>query len=364
MKRCTRCLIPDSRPDTQFVNGVCSACLAYDERSDIDWEVRKGQLEALLERGRNDSGFDCVVPSSGGKDSTFIVLTLIDLGARPLVVTASTCHLTPIGRANIENLKRYATTVEVSACTRVRALLNKWSLRLVGDISWPEHAIIHTMPFKIAAKFGIPLVMYGENPTNQYGGPREVQAHREMTMKWVSEFGGFLGLRATDFIGFDGISEQDMYDYQPVLTPTVEAHFLGYYVPWHSHVNARVALDNGMSQKRPCVANHWTHENLDNAQTGIHDHMMYRKYGYGRACAQVSVDIRSRTLSRAAGATILESRDGCYPYEYCYVRDTEIMADIGMPIEEYMEILQRFTNWELFSHVDNQRPILKEGYGG
>jgi hypothetical protein len=170
MNRCRRCVIPQTRPDTEFVDGVCSACLSFEKRPQIDWHSRREELEALLARHRNASGFDCIVPSSGGKDSTYQVLTLIELGARPLVVTATTCMLTPIGRANIDNLARYATTVEITPNTEVRAKLNRLGLTLVGDISWPEHVSIFTTPFRVAVALGIPLLFYGENPQSQYGG--------------------------------------------------------------------------------------------------------------------------------------------------------------------------------------------------
>ncbi len=90
MIRCTRCCMPDTRPDTAFVDGVCSACLSYANRPAIDWDARKAQLLELLDRhdGR------CIVPSSGGKDSTYQALTLLELGAKPIIVTATTCHLT------------------------------------------------------------------------------------------------------------------------------------------------------------------------------------------------------------------------------------------------------------------------------
>src|SRR5690606_4376308 len=137
----------------------------------IDWVARRSQLEAILERGKNGTGFDCIVPSSGGKDSHYQVLTLINMGARPLVVTASTCYLTKTGRRNIDNLARYATTIEVTPRTDVRAKLNRIGLQLVGDISYPEHLAIFSVPFQIAAKFGIPLIFYGESPQREYGGP-------------------------------------------------------------------------------------------------------------------------------------------------------------------------------------------------
>src|SRR3990167_8240628 len=208
MKRCRLCGLPDTRPDTAFVDGICSACIAYANRPTIDWQARREQLEALLARARETARklgnhYDCIVPSSGGKDSHYQVLTLLGLGVRPLIVTATTCHLTPIGRANIDNLARYATTVEVSPNKTVRAKLNRLGLTMVGDVSWPEHVSIFTVPFLVARRTGIPFLFYGENPQNQYGGPPETQEAQQMTRRWVSEFGGFLGLRPHDLVGVE-----------------------------------------------------------------------------------------------------------------------------------------------------------------
>src|SRR5688572_13391502 len=158
MNRCKTCVMPSTRPDTEFIDGECAACVAYKKRSEIDWRKRKIELENLLEAFRRPGrDFDVLVPSSGGKDSHFQVLTMIELGARPLVVTATTCHLTEIGRRNIDNLARYATTIEITPNRTVRAKLNKLGLQMVGDVSFPEHLSIFTTPFKIAVQMGIPL---------------------------------------------------------------------------------------------------------------------------------------------------------------------------------------------------------------
>lgn len=366
MNRCRLCVIPDTRPDTMFVDGVCSACRAYAQRPTIDWEARHRALCDLLERGRNTSGYDCIVPSSGGKDSTWQALQLIRLGARPLLVTASTCHLTGVGRLNIDNLKRYATTIEVSPNKRVRAALNRYGMETVGDISWPEHAAIFSTPFRIAVALGIPLIFYGENPQNQYGGPKGSEDAQKMTRRWVTEFGGFLGLRPSDCAGYAGITLHDMADYtlpaaEEVERAGVEAHFLGQYLPWDSHENARAALEAGMVQVLPSAANWWNHENLDNAQTGIHDHAMYRKYGYGRLAAQVGVDIRSGRMTREQGLELVRWRDGTFPNNYMGTPIDEVLGRIGVTKAGFMNTLERFTTWELFEDeaVDG-RPILRE----
>ncbi len=366
MNRCKLCVMPDTRPDVPFTDGVCQACINYQNRPNVDWAERRKQLERLLEDNKNDSGFDCIVPSSGGKDSHYQVLKLIELGARPLVVTATTCHLTEIGRLNIDNLKRYATTIEVSLNTSIRRILNAEALRLVGDISWPEHVSIFTIPFKIAIAMKIPLIFYGENPQDQYGGPHGTEKARLLTHRWRSEFGGFLGLRPSDFVGTKGITAKDMQDYEmptghEMAEAGIQAHFLGQYLPWDSHENAEVAIAAGMRYELPSLANAWSWENLDNAQTGIHDYFMYRKYGYGRGCAQMSVDIRSGMYSREDALPWVDKYDGAYPIRYSDVPLIEVLRRLAISREEFDEVADQFTNWEIFRRVEDDadaEPIL------
>lgn len=352
LKRCKRCLIPMTRPDTAFQDGVCSACISHDLQKEIDWEARKGMLQALLENQKpNGTGYDCIVASSGGKDSYSQVKSLLDLGARPLIVTATTCMLTAIGRMNIDNLKRYATTIEVSPSAEVRAKLNRIGLTLVGDISWPEHVSIFTTPLRMAVYLGIPLVFYGENPQNQYGGPQGSTEAMQMTRRWVSEFGGFLGLRPSDVVGMHGITHDDMKDYQfpdekALKKARCEAHFLGQYLgPWDSHKNAATAREMGMVQVKPTLRNWWMHENLDNAMTGLHDHMMYEKYGLSRACCQLSVDIRNGRVSRRAADALLSTMEfHTLPDQYAGVPLADILNRLEMTEEELLTIVQKFSH--------------------
>lgn len=355
--RCKLCVMPNQRPDVPFTDGVCQACLNYANRPTIDWDARKQELLDLLER----HGGRCIVPSSGGKDSTYQVMKLLELGADVTVVTATTCHLTKIGRMNIDNLARYARTIEVTPNRTVRAKLNRLGLTLVGDISWPEHVSIFTTPFRMAVALGIPLIFYGENPQNQYGGPQGAEEARQLTARWRSEFGGFLGLRPADMVGQLGITERDMRDYQmPDSVEGIEAHFLGQYLPWDSHENARIAKEAGMIQVLPCSANWWEFENIDNAQTGLHDHGMYRKYGYGRYCSQISVDIRAGRVTREEALPLVREFDGLFPIEYMGEMAVNIAGRIGYHFPELIKLMDDFTSWDLFDGQKEYRPILKE----
>jgi N-acetyl sugar amidotransferase len=365
--RCTECLMTTTRPDTAFVDSVCSACISFKKRKEIDWPSREGELLRILETApKNGSGFDCIVPSSGGKDSTWQVLKLIELGVRPLVVTATTCHLTDIGRKNIDNLAHYATTVELSPNKTVRAKLNALGLELVGDISWPEHVSIFTTPFRAAADFGIPLIFYGECPQEAYGGPAGTDQARTLTRRWRSEFGGFLGLRPDDLIGQRGITAADMQDYTLPSEERLEgitAYFLGQFYEWDSRRNADVAIAAGMKHRLPSAGNLWSWENLDNAQTGIHDFFCYLKFGYGRLCAQASVDIRNGRLTRDKAYHLVREYDGEYPASYMGVGIHEILPEIGMEWKEFTACVDKYMNRDLFDGTQRGKPVLKEFAG-
>ena len=193
---CRRCLIPETKPDIFFDDhGVCSACRHYEGRVEVDWAARRTELERVLERYRSNDGatYDCVIGVSGGKDSTTQVIRMLELGMNPLCVTATTDELSDIGRRNIENLKGLGVDfLEYTTNPVVRRRVNKLALVQVGDISWPEHVTIFTLPVRIAVQMGIRLIVWGENPQNEYGGPAAAATDNTLTRRWLEEFGGLL----------------------------------------------------------------------------------------------------------------------------------------------------------------------------
>ena len=145
MKYCKNCIMPETRPD-QYLNnaGVCNGCLSYDYQEKIDWGKRKNELLRIINEKKLDKNkWNCVVPGSGGKDSTYQIIKARELGLNPVFVTASTCDLSEIGRKNLENIKKIGfDVIEISNNAKVRSRINKIGLELLGDISWPEHVSI------------------------------------------------------------------------------------------------------------------------------------------------------------------------------------------------------------------------------
>ena len=361
MIRCSQCVMPDTRPDVPFTDGVCQACINYANRPTIDWEARQKELIDLLDRHHGE----CIVPSSGGKDSHAQVMKMLQMGVNVTVVTATTCFLTKIGRMNIDNLARHARTIEVTPNRRIRAVLNRKGTEMVGDPSWPQHSSIWAIPFRMAVELKKPLLIWGENSQSQYGGPAGTELARQMTRRWCAEFGGLNGLRPMDFVGTEGIREADMQDYmlpsdQDIESVGVEAHFLGAYQPWDSHENARIAKEAGMIQVLPCSANWWHHENLDCFFTFWHDAFMFRKFGYGRGCAQISIDIRAGLVKREFALDWVRAHDGEFQESYMGIYNDQGLERIGMTRAELTKTIDAFTNWELFSKAGNGHRLLKE----
>lgn len=355
---CTRCVMPETKPDLQIdPEGVCSACRSYEGRPTINWAGRVTELRTILERyrSRDASSYDCIIPVSGGKDSHFQVIRMLELGMNPLCVTATTDDLTDLGRRNIENIKRLGVDyVEVSTNPEVRRRINRLALTEVGDISWPEHVAIFTIPVRIAVQMGIPLIVWGENSQNEYGGPAAAAQGNVLTRRWLEEFGGLLGLRVSDLPGRVGIESRHLIQYtypsdEDLAGAGVTGIFLGYYVPWDGNSNALIAQAHGFATYPKAVEGSIVnYENLDNAQTGIHDYFKFLKYGFGRATDLACLHVRRGLLARADAVELVRTHDGRFPWSYLGRELEEILASIDMTLEEFVRVCDRFTNKKLF----------------
>lgn len=372
IRYCARCVMPETKPDLFIdADGICSACRNFERRHVVDWEKRRQELGAVLERYRVRDGraYDCIVPVSGGKDSTFQALRLLELGLNPLCVTATTDHLTALGRRNIENLKRLGVDyVEVTTNPLVRRRINRLALTQVGDISWPEHVTIFTIPVRMAVQFGIPLIVWGENPQNEYGGPAAAAADNVLTRRWLEEFGGLLGLRVSDLVGQEGIEAKHLIQYtyptdEELARASVTGLFLGYYVPWDGYVNALYAQGHGFeTYTKPVEGSLVNYENLDNAQTGIHDYFKFLKYGFGRATDLACLHVRRGRLPREDALRLVKRHDGKFPWAYLGTPLDEILKSIDMTLDDFIRVCDRFTNKKLFV-CDARGNLVKDGDG-
>lgn len=372
LKYCTRCVMPDTKPDLKLdEQGVCNACRSFENRKEVDWDKRRIELERLLERYRRPDGsnWDCIVPVSGGKDSTFQVIRMLQLGLNPLCVTSTTCDLADIGRRNIQNLKNLGVDyVEFTPNPIVRRKLNRIGLEQVGDISWPEHVGIFTIPVRAAVQYGVPLLVWGENSQNEYGGPASAAENNILDRRWLEEFGGMLGLRVTDLIGLEGITAKDIIPYSypsddELRRVGVTGMFLGHYLPWDGYANALIAQANGFETLSTTVEGSVVnYENLDNHQTGIHDYFKFLKFGFGRATDISCLHLRRSRITRQDALDMVRRHDGKFPWT-CLGKPLEaILSPLGLSVDQFTKTCDRFTNKKVFLR-DAKGNLIKDSQG-
>lgn len=372
IRYCRRCVMPETKPDIFFDDdGVCSACIHYERRTVVDWDARRAELDEILRRYQSSDGsnYDCIIPVSGGKDSTYQTVKMLELGMNPLCVTATTDKLSEIGRRNIENLKHLGVDyIEVTTNPVVRRRINRLSLTQVGDISWPEHVAIFTVPVRLAVQLGVPLIVWGENSQNEYGGPATSADDHVLSRRWLEEFGGLLGLRVSDLVGQEGIARRDLIQYtypsdEELSRIGVTGVFLGYFIPWDGWGNALISQAHGFETYPKVVEGSLVnYENLDNVQTGVHDYFKFLKFGFGRATDLACMQVRRGRLSREEAVRLVRMHDGRFPREYLGYPLAEILSEINMSIDEFQAVCDRFTNRKVFE-VDRRGNLVRDGDG-
>ena len=364
--------MPHTKPDLILDDdGVCNACRSYEHRKEVDWTARHKELVEVVARYRHldGSNWDCIVPVSGGKDSTYQVVRMLQLGLNPLCVTSTTCDESALGRRNIENLQTLGVDhVQFSPNPLVRAKLNRIGLTQVGDISWSEHVGIFTIPVRAAVQYNVPLIVWGENSQNEYGGPASASENNVLNRRWLEEFGGLLGMRVSDLIGMEGIEARHLIAYtyptdEELARVGVTGLFLGHYLPWDGLSNTLIAQANGfISYDKVVEGSMVNYENLDNHQTGIHDYFKFLKFGFGRTTDLACLHIRRGRLSRQDGLDAVRRLDGKFPWNYLGKSLEGILEPLGMPVDEFIRVCDQFTNKKIFLR-DSSGKLVKDAQG-
>ncbi len=236
----------------------------------------------------------------------------------------------------------------------VRRELNRIGLTQVGDISWPEHVGIFTIPVSMAVRFNIPLIVWGENSQNEYGGPAAASENNTLDRRWLEEFGGMLGLRVSDMIGLEGLRPRDLIPYtyptdEDLKRVGVTGLFLGHYLPWDGYANALLAQANGFKTLQTTVEGSVVnYENLDNHQTGIHDYFKFLKFGFGRATDIACLHTRRGRITRQDALTMVKLHDGKFPWTCLGKPLEDILRPLDMTVEQFIKICDRFTNKKIF----------------
>jgi N-acetyl sugar amidotransferase len=356
--------MPDTKPDLHFdTDGVCDACRSQEAKNDrIDWDKRKNEFFSIVDRYKENSDYDCVIGVSGGKDSTYIVIKVLELGLNPLCICFEPTIPTKIGRKNLDNLNGLGVDlIHIKRNPVVYKKLAKEAIKRVGDPEWQNHLGIFTVVPHFAIKFNIPLIIWGESPQIEYGGPAASKTRHILDRQWLEEFGGLLGNRISDMIGVDGITKRDLSLYfypeqEDIKRVGVTGLFLGYYFKWDLREILKKSSSHGFSTTvRPVETTYENFENLDCYSNHLHDYLKYLKYGFGRATDNACLDIRLGYINREEGVRLVNKYDGIPPKKAI----KKYLEYTGFSEIEFQKIIDSFTNKKIFKRDDN-RKFLKD----
>lgn len=362
MKICTNCVMPSTKPDLHFnEDGVCDACQSQKSKnSEIDWKKREEEFLNLIKQYKVHPDYDCIIGVSGGKDSTYQVIKVLELGLNPLCVCFEPTIPTEIGRKNLENLNNLGVDlIHIKRNPVVYKKLAKEAFIRTGDNEWQNHLGIFTTVPKLAVNFNIPLIIWGESPQIEYGGPATSKTRNTLDRQWLEEFGGLLGNRISDMVGVDGLTKKDLslYTYasdEDIHRVGVTGLFLGYYFKWDLREVVKKSKEHGfLVQDRPVETTYENFENLDCYSNHVHDYLKYVKYGFGRATDNACLDIRLGYIKREEGVRLVNKYDGIPPKKAI----NEYLNYTGFTQEEFNKIVDSYTNKRIFKRDENGKFI-------
>ena len=350
VKLCSQCVIPETSESVIFDSkGVCSVCQQIEfKHTAIDWERRTQELDELIERHRGRFDYDCIVPFSGGKDSTFTLWYLVtQKKLKCLVVSFDHGFYRPQLLENRRRtLKRLGQDfIQFTPNWKLVRKLMFESLRRRGDFCWYCHTGIFSYPMRIAVKFGISLLFWGE-PTGEYASfysyDEEEKVNEERFNRFVN-----LGITAEDMRGMldNRVSDftPDERDFLPYTYPSrkelraleCESVLLGHYIPWDvkAQVETIKAELGWKGDEVEGVPPSYDYEKVECFMQGVRDYLKYLKRGIGRTNHLVGIDIRNGRISREHGLELMREYDGRRP------ASLDIFLNyLGISEEEFEEI--------------------------
>lgn len=309
LQRCVRCLLPETHETLILdANGICNVCSDQDVKGGLNWSARLEELDALVEQYRGKNRYDCLVPFSGGKDSTWTLYYLMKRypGLRPLVVRFNHGFLRPNLRNNSERVFR-KLGVDVHEFTpnwRVVQRLMLQSFLEKGDFCWHCHTGIFAYPMQVAVKERVPLIFWGEPSAEytayySYENPEEV--NEERFNRYVN-----LGINVDDMaVRLDGLVD-DM-DLEPFRYPELGALrqiqyrsvCLGSYIPWDVKSQVEVIkADLGWQEDEvENVPPSFGYEKIECWMQGVRDYIKFVKRGYSRPSHLAAIDLRAGRMA-------------------------------------------------------------------
>jgi N-acetyl sugar amidotransferase len=328
LKRCTKCTLPETHETITFnEEGVCNICQGQDiKQAQINWDERKRDLDALVEQYRGKYDYDCIVPCSFGKDSTWTLHYLVkEYGLKPLVVRFDHGFYRPNINENAKRVQR-KLGVDVHQFTPNWKVVQKLMLQAFlekGDFCWHCHTGIFSYPMWVALRYNVPLIFWGE-PSAEYTNYYSYDQPEEVDEKRFNRFVN-LGINADDmYVRLEGkVDKRDLmpFSYPPLKQlRQLQSKIISDELGWQGD-----EVEN--------VPPEYNYEKIECYMQGVRDYIKYIKRGYTRPTHLTSIDIRNDRMDRYHALDIIDQYEGKRP------PSLDLFLDfVGLTEAEFMEV--------------------------
>lgn len=368
MRRCKRCVMLDSKPGVVLdEQGICQACRHAEKKKLIDWNARMEEFRNLCDkyRGKRGDYYDCIIPVSGGKDSHFQVYMMKEvMKMNPLLVNVDNFSWTTTGRQNYYNMGEVfgCDIISLSLNRKVAKKMVRKAFEELGSPTWIWDRAVYVFPIRMAINMNIPLVVYGENVSVEYGGVLKDETYSAKNQ---------INNDVVKKVELEKWLDKDitMRDLNPIIYPMeeeivradVEPIYLSYFVPWDGYSNYQIAKKYGF--KSLGETGEWDREGfiedydqIDAIGYLVHPWLKYPKFGIGRATEVAGYWIRGNRINRGEALKLVEENDG--KLDPKSLRD--FLDFTGYSEEEFWKITSKFMNMDIWEKVGDFEWKLKD----
>lgn len=385
---CARCTISNQRPSSvvEFKNrpadrkptiqfdaeGVCSACrFAERKATGIDWKAREKELLALCDRFRSKDGrYDCIVPGSGGKDSSFTAHQLkYKYGMNPLTVTWTPNAYTEVGFRNLQAwIHAGFDNYLCSPNGKVHRLLTRLAFENLCHPFQPFIIGQRLVGPRFSAMFGVPLVFYGENQA-EYGNDVAENDRPTMDPRFFYDAKPDLdaltlgGVPARKLLEDGAVKLGDLNPYLPVDGERLraigtEVHYLSYYVRWDPQECFYYASENAgfATNTERTEGSYSKYSSIDDKIDPLHYFTTFVKFGIGRATYDSSQEIRNGKITREEGVALVRRFDHEFPKKFF----PEMLEYMGITEERFWEVVDKARSPHLWRKEGGEWKLLHQ----
>tara|TARA_B100001093_G_scaffold520481_2_gene616529 strand:+ start:1781 stop:2902 length:1122 start_codon:yes stop_codon:yes gene_type:complete len=354
---CSDCLMPSSRPRITFNNKVCNACIYRKSQKKIDWLKRSKELMEICDRYRSkNEKWDCIVPWSGGKDSSSVAHKLkFKYNMNPLLVTFSPLIENYIGKHNRIAFQKlgfdnifYVPNVETSKLLSSRFFKERGNPKIHWD------AGVNALPLRIALEKDIKLIFYAEHGESFYGGKilhSDSDKIRDYTEVIENQIGDDPHNWTDDKVKLQSLNSYIYPDSKKLKEKKITAYYFSFFEPWDTYENFKYLKDKIDFKVENRTEGTFTNfDSLDDIIDPLYYYMQYIKFGFGRCIRDSARMIQQGHLSITKAKEYIKKYDGELPE-----KNLDLYLDyLDINYSEFFEIIDSHRNNEIWVKRENK----------